>query len=69
MGITDSGHLSYHMPISLVNQPAQEPKLRFVLVKTGDKKCIFVRTDLTLDPVTIIELYSWREKIEACSEH
>lgn len=39
-------------------------KLRFVLVKSNRGNCIFVSTDLLLDPVKIIEYYSKRFKIE-----
>ena len=40
-------------------------KLRFVLVKWDDITSILVTTDLTLQPTTVIELYSWRTKIES----
>jgi len=39
-------------------------KLRFVLVKSDKGYCIFVSTDITLDPVSIIEAYALRFKIE-----
>lgn len=39
-------------------------ELRFVLVITGDLKCILVSTDTRLTPVQIIQLYAGRQKIE-----
>ena len=39
-------------------------ELRFVLVVRGQSKAIFVSTDLTLDPVKIIECYAMRFSIE-----
>lgn len=39
-------------------------ELRFVLVTYNDKKAILVSTNLTLNPKKIIELYSYRFKIE-----
>ncbi|WLR43844.1 hypothetical protein LC087_06905 [Bacillus carboniphilus] len=39
-------------------------ELRFVLVMYGEKTAILVTTKLDLDPVNIIELYSFRFKIE-----
>ena len=39
-------------------------KMRFVLVKSGKGECILACTDLTLDPVAIIEAYALRFKIE-----
>lgn len=39
-------------------------KLRFVLVRSSKGECILVCTDLTLDPVLIIEAYAHRFKIE-----
>lgn len=39
-------------------------KIRFVLVKSNRGKCILVSTDLTLDPVLVIEAYAHRFKIE-----
>jgi len=41
-------------------------KLRFVLVLQGDKQSIFVSTDLSMPPETILRLYGYRFKIE-CS--
>ena len=41
-------------------------ELRFVLVKSGSKKCIFVSTFTSLDPMSMIQLYSQRFKIECC---
>ena len=41
-------------------------KLRFVLVLQGDRKSIFVCTDLSMTPETILRLYGYRFKIE-CS--
>jgi hypothetical protein len=41
-------------------------KLRFVLVYMDGVKGIFVSTSFSLEPVTIIELYSFRFKIETC---
>ena len=40
-------------------------KLRFVLVKWDGVTSILVTTDLTLSPVSVIELYAWRAKIES----
>lgn len=39
-------------------------KLRFVLVNSSQGKCIFVSTDLSMEPTKIIEAYSYRFKIE-----
>lgn len=39
-------------------------KVRFVLVTSNKGNCILVSTDLTLDPVSIIEAYALRFKIE-----
>ena len=39
-------------------------KLRFVLVKSSRGNCILACTDLTLDPLLIIEAYAHRHKIE-----
>ncbi len=39
-------------------------ELRFVLVKYGDSRAIFVSTDLSLDPTLIMEAYAHRFKIE-----
>lgn len=39
-------------------------KLRFVLVKSQRGNCIFACTDLTMDPLLIIEAYAHRQKIE-----
>ena len=39
-------------------------KLRFVLVKSRKGNCIFVSTDLALEPAEIIEAYAHRFKIE-----
>lgn len=39
-------------------------KLRFVLVRSSRGECILVSTDLTLDPILIIEAYAHRFKIE-----
>lgn len=39
-------------------------ELRFVLVKYGSTEAILVSTDLTLSPESIIEIYSFRFKIE-----
>lgn len=39
-------------------------KLRFVLVKSSKGECILVSTDLTLEPILIIEAYAHRFKIE-----
>lgn len=41
-------------------------ELRFVLVVTGDMRCILVSTDISLTPEQIIELYAMRFKIESC---
>ena len=41
-------------------------ELRFVLVKYDGVKSILASTDLTLEPVQIIELYARRAKIEDC---
>jgi hypothetical protein len=41
-------------------------KLRFVLVEYNDVQSILVSTMLDLDPCRIIELYSYRFKIESC---
>lgn len=40
-------------------------KLRFVLVKRGNTRGIFVSTDLTLNPVKIVEAYAKRFSIES----
>lgn len=40
--------------------------LRFVLVKLDGVDSIFVSTDLSLSPLTIIRLYSYRSNIESC---
>ena len=40
-------------------------KLRFVLVNYGDTSGILVSTDLTLDPVAVIEAYSKRFRCES----
>ena len=40
-------------------------KLRFVLVIQDGTTSIPVTTDLTLSPVSVIELYAWRAKIES----
>lgn len=40
--------------------------LRFVLVKLDGVDSIFVSTDLSLTPLTIIKLYSYRSNIESC---
>ena len=39
-------------------------KLRFVLVEFDGTQSILVSSDLTLDPLTIIQLYSYRSRIE-----
>lgn len=39
-------------------------KLRFVLVEYGNTKSILVSTDLTVSPLSIIHLYSYRARIE-----
>lgn len=39
-------------------------KLRFVLVEYGNTKSILVSTDLTVSPLSIIHLYSFRFRIE-----
>ncbi len=39
-------------------------KLRFVLVKSSRGKCILASSDLELDPISIIEAYALRFKIE-----
>jgi hypothetical protein len=41
-------------------------KLRFVLVEYNGVQSILVSTMLNLDPCKIIEMYSWRFKIECC---
>ncbi len=38
--------------------------LRFVLVQHGDQRFLLMSSDLTLSPLTIIEIYSLRTKIE-----
>ena len=40
--------------------------LRFVLVKLNGVESIIVSTDLSLSPLTIIRLYSYRSNIESC---
>lgn len=44
--------------------PKLYKELRFVLVVRGQSRAIFVSTDLTLDPVRIIECYAMRFSIE-----
>lgn len=41
-------------------------KLRFILVEYGGRKSILVSTDCTLQPETVIRLYSYRFRIETC---
>ena len=43
----------------------KDTQLRYVLVHYENKQCILVCSDLLLDPLTIIELYGMRQKIEA----
>ena len=55
--------ISYYS-VDLLWKQGLYKELRFVLVEYGVFRSIFVSTDLTLDPVRIVELYTSRFSIE-----